>query len=96
MDAFVGAAFAALDQEEAARRLHACGTAYGMVNDVAGLARHPVLRRVPVATPAGVASLVAAPTRNRAVPQAFGAVPGIGVHSDAIRREFAGALSGSA
>lgn len=92
VDAHIGAAFAALSQDEAARRLRSCGTAYGRVNDLASLARHPVLRRTQVATPAGPANLVAPPARSGSGARAFGAVPGIGADSGAIRREFGEAL----
>ncbi len=88
VDAHVGAVFATLSHEEAERRLRAAGTAYGFVNTVAELAHHPALRRIAVETPNGAVSIVAPPTTRDGEAPTLGAVPRIGEHSDAIRREF--------
>lgn len=88
VDAHVGARFAQMTRDEATAKLRAAGTAYGLVNDLAGLASHPALRRTIVATDAGPASIVApAVIWNGEAPH-LGAVPGIGAHSAAIRQEF--------
>ena len=85
VDAIVAAVLGRLTRAEAVARLGLARTAYGFVNDVAGLASHPALRRIEVATPGGPVSLIAP-----AVPHAaLGAVPGIGEHSAALRQEFA-------
>ena len=80
--------FAGLDQDEAIQRLADAGIAYGRLNDMAGLARHPQLRRVSVATPSGDAQVVAEAAmrsgRQRDVPR----VPALGEHSRALRDEF--------
>lgn len=91
VDAHVGSIFATLSHEEAEARLREAGTAYGFVNTVAELAHHPALRRVAVETPNGAVSIVAPPTTRDGEAPALGAVPGVGEHSDAIRREFQGA-----
>jgi len=88
VDARVAAALRPLPRDEAAARLRAAGTAFGFVNDMAGLAAHPALRRATVQTPGGPASIVAPPVLHDG-PPALGAVPAIGEHSDAIRAEFA-------
>jgi crotonobetainyl-CoA:carnitine CoA-transferase CaiB-like acyl-CoA transferase len=89
VDAHVGAAFARMTRDEAARKLRAANTAFGFVNDVAGLARHPALRRTPVVTPAGVVRLAAPPVIATDGEAALGPVPALGEHSAAIRAEFA-------
>ncbi len=88
VDAHVAATFAGLSRTEAVRRLGLAKTAYGFVNDVAGLARHPALRRIAVETPGGAVSLVAPPVIDSGGSRALGAVPAIGQHNDMIRTEF--------
>ena len=92
VDGHVAGVFAALTRDEAAARLRTAGTAFGFVNDVEGLARHPSLRRTVVQTEAGPASIVAPPVLDSAGPRALGAVPAIGEHTAAIHAEFAGTL----
>jgi len=88
VDALIARVFAGLTREAVAARLDAAGTAYGFVNEVADLANHPALRRVNVATPGGMASIVAPPAIHDGKPPEFGPVPAIGEHSAAIRAEF--------
>jgi len=90
LDAAIAAVFATLDRARITQRLNAAGTAYGFVNEVADLARHPALRRISVATPNGEVSYAAPPVRWADGPRAYGAVPAIGQHGEAIRAEFAG------
>jgi itaconate CoA-transferase len=61
------------------------------MNSVAELAAHPQLRLVEVETPGGTARLPASPVRlaGEPAPRA-GRVPGLGQHSERLRREFAG------
>ncbi len=89
VDARIGATFATLDRAEATARLRAAGTAFGLVNDIAGLAAHPALRRVAVATPGGEVAIAAPPVIDTDAPCALGAVPAIGADSAAIGAEFA-------
>ncbi len=93
VDRLVAGTFATLDRDEAAQRLREAGTAYGFVNGVLDLPRHPALRRVTVGTERGPASVVAPPAlRDRQAP-ALGPVPSIGQHSAAIRQEFSGSVA---
>ena len=93
VDGLVAGVFAMLDRDEAAQRLREAGTAYGFVNSVLDLPRHPALRRVTVDTERGPASIVAPPAlRDRQAP-VLGPVPSIGQHSTAIRREFSGSIA---
>ncbi|MGE7415349.1 CaiB/BaiF CoA transferase family protein [Methylobacterium tarhaniae] len=89
VDAVVAQVFSELSRDEAAARLRTAGTAYGFVNGLADLVSHPALRRVTVETQAGPASIVAPPALRNGQAPVLGRVPGIGEHSEAIRREFA-------
>ncbi len=58
-DAAVAKAFAGMTPDEAAERLLAANVAFATVNDMAGLAAHPHLRRMTVDTPNGPVSYAA-------------------------------------
>jgi crotonobetainyl-CoA:carnitine CoA-transferase CaiB-like acyl-CoA transferase len=88
VDANVARGFARLDRDAAAARLRQANTAYGFVNEIADLARHPALRRATVATPNGPASLIAPPALLDGAVRALGAVPALGAHTTALRAEF--------
>src|SRR3954471_155574 len=91
VDARVGQGFAALTRDAAAAKLRAANTAYGFVNDLAALSRHPALRRTPLGLPDGSAAEIVAPAVIRVgEAPALGAVPAVGAHSAAIRTEFGG------
>lgn len=90
VDGHIAATFLRLPRDDAAARLRAANVAYGFVNDVPALARHPALRRTAVRTPGGPVQLVAPPVIQDGAAPALGAVPGIGEHSAAIRDEFSG------
>jgi crotonobetainyl-CoA:carnitine CoA-transferase CaiB-like acyl-CoA transferase len=89
VDAYIGAVFAGLTLDAAVARLRRANTAYGLVNDVAGFARHPALRRQKVQTPVGTVSIAAPPVVFSDGPRALGPVPAIGAQSAAIRAAFA-------
>jgi itaconate CoA-transferase len=92
VDERVGQMFAVLTRDEAAAKLRASNTAYGFVNDLAALGRHPALRRTPVGLPGGgVAEIVAPAVIRVGETLGLGAVPGVGRDSGAIRAEFSGA-----
>ena len=84
-DARVQAVFGATDVAALSAKLDAAEIAFARVSDLAMLARHPHLRRITIATPTGPASYPAPP---RARVQGYGAVPGLGEHSEIVRREF--------
>ncbi|WP_340117738.1 CaiB/BaiF CoA-transferase family protein [Pelagibius sp. 7325] len=89
LDAIIDAVFSALDRDTLTTRLFDAAIAYGAVNTPADLSHHPQLRRVTVATPSGPVELVAPPVERRGSDWDLGAVPAIGEHSDALRKEFA-------
>ncbi len=85
-DEAVGAAFAARTTASLQDGLRDARIAFGMVNDVPGLSRHPQLRRVAVAHELGSADLPAPAVRTDW--EQTGAVPALNQHGDAIRAEF--------
>ncbi len=87
LEAIIAARFAGQTREDLAARLEAAGIAYGRVNGVADLARHPQLRRIDVPTPNGDVSLPMPPARTADF--VGRPIPELGEHSAAIRREFA-------
>ncbi|MCR0982551.1 CaiB/BaiF CoA transferase family protein [Roseomonas populi] len=89
VDAHVAAVFAGLTRDEAAQRLSAARTAFGFVNDVPGLARHPALRRVTLETPGGPVSVAAPAALFSDGARELGPVPALGQHTERIRAEFA-------
>jgi formyl-CoA transferase len=70
-------------------RLADAEIAFGRVNDVVSVLKHPHLRRVVVASPSGPVNLPAPPAIDAATPgHAFGPIPALGEHTAAVRREF--------
>ena len=88
VDARVASVFATMRREEVEVKLREAATAYGFVNTVADLAKHPALRRVSVDTPNGPALIIAPPTIMDGKAQPLGPVPALGEHNTKIRREF--------
>jgi crotonobetainyl-CoA:carnitine CoA-transferase CaiB-like acyl-CoA transferase len=89
VDARIAAVFSRHTRAQVIEELRRANTAFGFVNDMHGLARHPALRRTRVATAAGPLDLVAPAAHfSDAGARALGAVPAIGEHSAAIRAEF--------
>lgn len=88
VDEIIAGVFAHLDQGVAIERLRAAGIAYGRLNDMAGLASHPQLRRVSVDTPSGEARVVAVAAMRDGRVDNGAKVPALGEHSAALREEF--------
>ena len=88
VDRLIGEAFGALDRDEAIRRLDDAAIAYGRLNDMAGLSKHPQLRRVAVSTSSGDARVVAAAAQREDKAEVSRRVPRLGEHSEALREEF--------
>ena len=89
VDQLIDDVFSLMDQSTIIERLMQVGIAFGRLNDVAGLSKHPQLRRMLVNTVSGKASVAAgAAIRSNALTEVK-TVPAIGAHSDSIRREFA-------
>ena len=87
-DGKVEACFATMDIAELSAKLTTADIAFGLVNDSAGLGRHPHLRRITVDTPTGPASVPAPPAVLAGAARKYGAVPALGEHTEKVRREF--------
>ena len=87
-DGRVAAAFAAMDVAPLVEKLARFDIAFGVINDLDLLARHPHLRRVTVATPSGPASMPAPAAIHDGAPRSYGAVPALGEHTELVRKEF--------
>lgn len=83
-DRFVAEAFAGMDAHEASRILLEAELAYAGVNDMAGLAAHPHLRRITVQTPAGPVDLPAPASIVIGDQREYGRVPAIGEHDSSV------------
>jgi itaconate CoA-transferase len=87
-DARVQAAFGGTELTVLSKKLDAAQIAFARVSDMAVLTQHPHLRRIAIATPSGPVSY---PSPPRARAQGYGAVPGLGEHSQKVRAEFSSA-----
>lgn len=90
-DAVVAGALAALDADEAIRRLEAAGIACARLNSVAQVAAHPQLaardRWREIGSPAGPLRALLPPIGlPDGAPARMGAVPALGEHTDALLR----------
>ena len=89
-DAVVARCFGALDVLSLSKKLEAAEIAFARVNEVADVLKHPHLRRVSVETATGAVPLPAPAARVAGVDSKFGAIPALGAHTTAVRREFLG------
>ncbi len=81
-DKTVGDSFARLTRDDLLKRLSDADIAFAEVNTMADLAVHPHLRRIEVNTPAGAVSYPAPAAIVVDQQRRYGAVPGIGDHTD--------------
>jgi itaconate CoA-transferase len=95
-DERVARVFSATDARTLIAKLEAADIAFALVNDVAGLAQHPHLRRISVDTPTGPASYSAPAMVWAGETRSYGRVPSLGEHTDRVRQEFLGAAARSA
>jgi crotonobetainyl-CoA:carnitine CoA-transferase CaiB-like acyl-CoA transferase len=86
LERIMRARFATMSRQALLAAMDAADIAYGAVNTVAELAQHPHLRRAATASPGGSVSVPLPPAANRDF--RAGAVPEIGAHTEAVRREF--------
>lgn len=90
LDAVVNAVFGQHTREEISKKLKAARIAYGALNTVEDFSHHPQLRRMTVGSAAGDIDIVASPIRLSDDAAPVKAIPAIGQHSDALRKEFGG------
>lgn len=88
LDALIEAVFSHETREGIVARLSEAGVAFGAVNTVGDLSRHPQLRRMGVETPAGRIDMPAPPARMRGSTAAAGPVPALGEGNARLRAEF--------
>lgn len=92
LDAQIQRVFAELTTAEATLRLDAAGIANAELRDMAGLATHPQLaardRWIEIDSSAGSIKVQRPPVTSREIGFSVGAVPTIGQHTDAIKREL--------
>jgi formyl-CoA transferase len=84
-DKTVGDSFATMTRDDLLKRLSDADIAFAEVNTMADLAVHPHLRRIEVDTPAGPVTYPAPAAIVVGQPRHYGAVPGIGDHTDIAR-----------
>lgn len=91
LDAEIKQTFLSMDRAQLIDKLREHRIAYGEVNGMPGLSRHPALTRVPVSIPGGESvEAIAPPCTFDGEVRQLGAVPEYGEHGKAIRHEFAG------
>jgi itaconate CoA-transferase len=80
-DGIVAVAFGALDEQDLRLRLGAADIAFASVNDMAGLAGHPHLRRITVETPNGAVAIPAPAAIVMDHDRSYGPVPALAGHA---------------
>lgn len=91
LDTLIAARFLDIDADLLVERLKRAAIAFGRLNDLSGLERHPQLLRSGILTPEGPLDLPAPPVRWAGAPTAPSArseVPRLDGHGAALRREF--------
>jgi itaconate CoA-transferase len=81
-DKTVGDRFATMTRDVLLKKLADADIAFAEVNTMADLAVHPHLRRIEVDTPNGKVTYAAPAAIFVGQPRHYGAVPGIGQHSE--------------
>ncbi|MFO1149741.1 MAG: CaiB/BaiF CoA-transferase family protein [Alsobacter sp.] len=88
-EALVGRSLARFTREDAIGQLTRAGIACGRLSEMEDLVAHPQLRLVTVDSPTGPVEMLAPGARESgAPPPRLGAVPALGEHGEALRREF--------
>jgi itaconate CoA-transferase len=94
LDETIAARFAKLSHAQATAALDAANVAYGSINSVEDLIRHPQLRTRPMAVHGEVVQMPAIPYGTDWDSPQFAPIPTIDEHGEAIRRQFAKPGSG--
>ena len=85
----VSDSFGAQSFETLAAKLDAAQIAWARVSSVGDLSKHPQVRRMSFASPAGEVTIPALAASYPGQPQRLGDVPTVGQHTEQVRREFA-------
>ncbi|RWO48381.1 MAG: CoA transferase [Mesorhizobium sp.] len=92
LDQIIERRFSELSCHDAMHELEAAGLAYGRLNEVADVSRHPHIRRVQVGTPEGTVETIAPAAIFNAEHPSLRPVPILGAHTEAVREEVLGLL----
>ncbi|WP_170576402.1 CaiB/BaiF CoA transferase family protein [Ruegeria atlantica] len=87
LDAELEPKFASLEVSVAVERLEAAGVAFGRYTELTDLPDHPALRRTSVSLPCGETVTMPRPA-GRSQEFSTRPVPGLGAHTETIRKEF--------
>ena len=88
LDAIINGVFAQHSIDIIVKKLQAAQIAFGRLNDMDEFTKHPQNRFIAVRTSAGDVQLLSPGAIVNGVMPRLGAVPDLGQHSDAIRKEF--------
>jgi len=89
-DERVATGFAGMDIDTLSAKLVAADIAFARINDMAGLARHPHLRRISLQSPNGPISYPAPAARRAGETRHYAGIPALGEHTEQVRAEFLG------
>ncbi|MER9402361.1 CoA transferase [Mesorhizobium sp. M0615] len=92
LDEIIDRRFSELSCHEAMQELEAAGLAYGRLNEVADVSKHPHVRRVEVGTPEGVVDTIAPAAIFNSEHPSLRPVPALGAHTETVREEVLGRL----
>ncbi|RWK79931.1 MAG: CoA transferase [Mesorhizobium sp.] len=92
LDEIIELRFSELSCHEAMQELDAAGLAYGRLNEVADISRHPHVRRVEIGTPEGTVEAIAPAAIFNSERPLLRPVPALGAHTDAVREEVRAGL----
>ncbi|RWN60388.1 MAG: CoA transferase [Mesorhizobium sp.] len=92
LDEIVERRFSELSCHEAMQELEAAGLAYGRLNEVADISKHPHVRRVGVGTPEGTVETIAPAAIFNSEQPSLRPVPALGAHTESVREEVSARL----
>ncbi|MER8402198.1 CaiB/BaiF CoA-transferase family protein [Mesorhizobium sp. M1348] len=92
LDEIIERRFSELSCHNAMQELEAAGLAYGRLNEVADVSKHPHIRRVEVGTPEGTVETIAPAAIFNSERPSLRPVPALGAHTEAVREEVLGLL----
>jgi crotonobetainyl-CoA:carnitine CoA-transferase CaiB-like acyl-CoA transferase len=90
LDAIIHTIFGGAPREEIIEKLQAAKVAWGRLSSLEDLVDHPQNRFIEVGTSAGLVKVLAPPPIAVGEPEAYGPVPALGEHDEAVREEFGG------
>ncbi|WP_167378753.1 CaiB/BaiF CoA transferase family protein [Mesorhizobium prunaredense] len=92
LDEIIEGRFSELSCHEAMKELEAAGLAYGRLNEVADISKHPHVRRVGVGTPEGTVETIAPAAIFNSQHPSLRPVPALGAHTESVRKEVSARL----